>query len=244
MKAVRAAAHVHSEWSDDASWTLPQIAAAFARRGYDAVLLCEHSRGFEPTAWSEYQKACAEASTPQILLVPGIEYNDDDDVVHIPVWGDLPFFGPAPDLTRLLADAARDDGVCVFAHPSRHNAWHRYNPAWTQHLTAVEVWNRKYNGFAPDRRAVEIARREGLREFVALDFHTSRQFFPLAMRLTIPDGQLDRSAVYDALRAGRFEAMAFSRNALRFLHGPARRMLAGTEAARKLVARTVRTLGQ
>ena len=42
----------------------------------------------------------------RILLVPGIEYEDPDNVVHIPVWGDrLPFLGaaqPTNDLTQTI----------------------------------------------------------------------------------------------------------------------------------------------
>jgi predicted metal-dependent phosphoesterase TrpH len=243
MTRYRAAAHVHSEWSDDAAWSLPDLAAAFGRRGYDAVLLCEHSRGFDASEWDAYLAACADASTDRVLLVPGIEYNDDDNVVHVPVWGDVPFFGRTPDIGELLAKASAEDGVSVLAHPWRKEAWRRYEPAWTAHLTAVEIWNRKYNGIAPDRRAADLARREGLREFVSLDFHTGRQFFPLAMALDVPDGTaLDRAAVHRSLRDGRFEALAFSRSALRFLHGPAARAVAVAERARRTAARVVRRL--
>jgi hypothetical protein len=242
VRDIRVAAHVHSEWSDDASWTLPDIAAAFARRGYDAVLMCEHSRGFEASAWDEYRRACAIASTPSLLVVPGIEYNDGDDVVHIPVWGDLPYYGPTPAIPDLLAAASADRGVAVFAHPSRREAWRRYDPAWTKHLTAMEIWNRKYNGIAPDPRAVELAEREGLPGFVALDFHTSRQFFPLAMRLQVDDAALTPTMVYDALHAGRFQALAFSRYALRYLRGPRRLALASAEKGRKAAARTLRLI--
>jgi hypothetical protein len=240
MTRVRTAAHVHSEWSDDASWTLADIAAAFTRRRYDVVLLCEHSRGFDPSNWDSYQAACAAASTPEILLVPGIEYNDDDNVVHIPIWGEVPFFGNEPSIPELLAKAAAEAGVCVLAHPWRREAWRRYDPAWRQYLTAVEIWNRKYDGIAPDRRAVELARRENLREFVALDFHTSRQFFPLAMELTLDSDTVDRTAVYGALRAGAFAPLAFSRHALRFVRGPAALAVQGAEVARRSLARAVR----
>lgn len=242
MRVVRAAAHVHSEWSHDASWSLPDIAAAFARRNYDVVLLSEHSVHFPPSEWDAYLAACAAASTPEVLLVPGIEYNDADNVVHVPVWGDLPFFGERPDIPELLAKVRAEDGVSVLAHPWRAQAWRRYDPAWAPYLTAVEVWNRKYNGVAPDRRAAALARRDGLREFVALDFHTARQFFPLAMALRVDGDRLDLAGVHRALRAGAFEPLAFSRSALRFLAGPALRALELAELARRRTARAVRAV--
>ena len=43
---ARAVAHVHSQWSYDASWSLSRIAAVFSRMHYSVVLMSEHSRGF------------------------------------------------------------------------------------------------------------------------------------------------------------------------------------------------------
>ena len=216
MRTVRAAAHVHCEWSDDATWRLSDIAAAFADRGYDVVLLSDHCRQFPPGRWEEYRAACEAASTDRILLVPGIEYNDLDNVVHVPVWGDVPFYGQeVPDVGELLEKVAADRGFSVLAHPWRRDAWQRYDPKWTPNLDAVEVWNRKYDGIAPNRHAAALARREGLREVVAVDFHTSRQLFPLALRLELDSplrdgvpgedaGRPDLTAVHRALSAGRF----------------------------------------
>ena len=56
-RAVKAVAHVHSEWSDDASWPLSRIAATFSRRGYHVVLMSEHSRGFTAAKWDDYRQA-------------------------------------------------------------------------------------------------------------------------------------------------------------------------------------------
>ena len=57
-----------------------------------------------------------------------------------------------------------------------------------------------------------MVRRERLGGFVSLDFHTRRQFFPLAIALRVErDARPDRDAVYSALRAGAFECRAFRR---------------------------------
>ena len=82
----------------------------------------------------------------------------------------------------------------------------------------MEIWNRKYDGWAPNRFAVEMARRERLGEFVSLDFHTRRQFFPLAMALRVDgDASPDPGAVYSALRAG---ASSAARSAVRRCNSP------------------------
>ena len=237
-RAVRAAAHVHSEWSDDGSWTLGQIAKTFRRTGHNVVLMSEHSRGFTAAKWCEYVDACQEASSDRLLLVPGIEYGDEDDVVHIPVWGRVPFFGEAAPVGRLLAEATAAGGTAMWAHPWRRDAWRRFEPSWLEHLTAVEVWNRKYDGVAPSRSALALARREGIATAVALDFHTRRQIFPLALKLDV-DGDLTVPAVYSALSAGRFAPRAFGLPLAPLVRGPGGVALHGIEALRRTARRTL-----
>jgi predicted Rdx family selenoprotein len=235
---ARVVAHVHSEWSDDASWTLREIAATFARLRYHVVLMSEHSRGFTAAKWQEYAQACREASTDRLILVPGVEYGDESDVIHVPVWGDLPFFGEAIPIGRLLPQVSEAGGSSVWAHPWRREAWRHFEPPWLSHLTAVEVWNRKYDGLAPSRDALALARRERLRPAVALDFHTRRQLFPLGLSLEL-DGSPSEAAVYAALAAGRFSARAFGLPIAPFTRGPGGSALRGLEQLRKAAARVL-----
>ena len=117
MKTIRVAAHVHSEWSYDAEWPLAELVRAFRDRMYDAVLMAEHDRGFDDARWDAYRAACMEASTEELLLVPGMEYEDSASLVHVPVWGvDLPFLGAARPTEELLRDAKEHDAFTVFAH--------------------------------------------------------------------------------------------------------------------------------
>src|SRR4029077_8679352 len=78
-RPVKDLAHGPSEWSDHRTRPLSRIAATCARRGYQVVLMSEHSRGFTAAKWDDYRQACANASTGRVLLVPGIEYGDEDD---------------------------------------------------------------------------------------------------------------------------------------------------------------------
>lgn len=252
MRLVRAAAHVHSAWSDDASWPLDRIAATFGRLRYRVVLMSEHSRGFSAAKWQEYVQACAEASTSRVTLVPGIEYGDDDDVVHIPVWGRVPFFGAAPGIATLLGDVTAAGGTAVWAHPWRRDAWRRFDPSWRQHLRGIEVWNRKYDGIAPNRRSVELAKRHGARPFAALDFHSRRQLFPLSLTVAVDrvtDGVLAQvdaphqavtpDEVYAALAASRFSARAFGLPLTPMTDGVPAAALRMLESGRRVAARLV-----
>jgi len=242
VRTIRAAAHVHSDWSYDARWPLPDLARAFARRGYDVVLMAEHDRGFDAERWAAYRMTCAAASSDRILLVPGMEYEDADNIVHVPVWGEeAPYLGHGRPTREILEAARESDAVAVLAHPWRRDAVERFDPDWVPFLAAVEIWNRHYDGVAPNPGGRRFAEQHGLPPFVSLDFHSRRQFFPLAMELEI-DGQVTAQAVYVALRAGRFRPAALRVSALRFTGGLAGTTMRGLERSRRVLRGPVRRL--
>jgi predicted metal-dependent phosphoesterase TrpH len=240
MTSLRIAAHVHSSWSYDAEWSLQDLASAFSRRRYNAVLMSEHDRSFDQQRWLEYRKACEAASTPAITLIPGIEYEDSEGIVHIPVWGDdVPFLGCGRPTLELLRAARAEGAVAVFAHPWRRNAISRYEPEWAPLLSAVEVWNRKYDGMAPRREARSFAAREGLKPFVSLDFHGRRQFFPLAMSVVLEDSSTTTSLI-EAIHGGRCKADFLGRSAMCFTGGFEGATLRYLEAARQMARKLIR----
>ena len=84
---ILAVSHVHSEWSYDAKWTLKDLAAKFSERGCCVLMMTEHDRGFSPSRLAEFRKACTDASSDKILVVPGIEYSDAANRAHVLTWG-------------------------------------------------------------------------------------------------------------------------------------------------------------
>jgi hypothetical protein len=212
VRTIRAAFHVHSEWSYDAKLPLAEVAALFRRHNYDAVFMCEHDRGFDPDRLAAYVAACAQASAAGPLLIPGIEYADPNDRVHVPVWGPVPFLGEEVPTGRLLAQVAEHGGAAVLAHPVRRDAWEVFDPAWLGLCTGIEIWTRKWDGWAPNPGAVRLAADHGLVGVAALDLHRPGQTFPLAMQLQLaqPPGvaePLGVEAYVQALRQRRCRAM-------------------------------------
>jgi len=229
----RVAFHVHSTWSYDGTWTLEQIARGFARRRYGVVLLAEHDRGFDEDRWRAYRRACAAASTDRVLLVPGIEYSDRTNAVHVTVWGSERFLGEAVETGELLRRTAAAGAVAVLAHPDRRGVGARVPDEWLDALTGVEVWNRKYDGLAPGRTAAQLlARRPGLAVLAGLDFHAPRQFFPLCLTLEGPR-DLDLDGVMEALADERFSARALGLPVARVTCQPVVGILRAVEAVRR-----------
>lgn len=242
LTRIRAAFHVHSDWSYDGRWSLEALSAGFRRCGYDVVLLAEHDRGFDEARWTAYRRACAYASRGGPLLVPGIEYSDATNTTHVPVWGAEHFLGEALATRELLPRVREIDGIAVLAHPVRRSAGARLDPGLLDHFAGVELWNRKYDGYAPsDVGAALLRRRPGLQPVVSLDFHTARQFFPLAMVLSLDgDGDMTVDRVLDAVRRGRADPRAFGVPAMDLATGSARTAMCGVERARRGVAGQLR----
>ncbi len=241
MNKPRAAVHVHSSWSYDAKIELEDLAAAFRKHHYDVVFMCEHDRGFTRERFAEYSRACADASTPDLLLVPGIEYADPEDRVHVPVWGDVPFLGEGLPTTDLLAEVRKHQGVALLAHPRRRDAWSVVDPAWFASFTAIEIWTRKWDGWAPNPVAVDAAATEHLVPIVSLDLHRMNQFFPLSMELTLREAQSPAECV-DALRRGDCRPVFERFPVLPFSSGVGGAALRGVEKARAPVAARVRKI--
>jgi hypothetical protein len=238
--ATRVVAHVHSDWSYDGSWPLERLAQAFTRRGYRAIMMAEHDRGFDESKWRSYREACAAASTDEILFVPGIEYSDPDNTVHVPVWGPVPFLGENLDTASMLPAAHEAGGIAVFAHPRRKQAYAQFDPSWFQYLTGIELWNRRYDGYAPNHDVALLLRsRPELMPFATLDFHTTRHFHPLAMVLET-HGPVTEDAILAAIRARRAQPTAFGLPAGRFATGPAWPAMHAIDTGRRVSLRTAR----
>jgi len=58
----------------------------------------------------------------EILVVPGIEYIDAANRVHVLVWGEVPFLGERLSTNKMLEGVKIANGVAVLAHSSRRNA--------------------------------------------------------------------------------------------------------------------------
>lgn len=203
-----AACHVHSKWSYDGSWTLEALSAKFSRSGCRVLMMTEHDRGFSGARLEEFRTACASASNERILLVPGIEYSDPANRVHVLVWGKIPYLGEGLPTLEMLKAATAAGGLAVLAHPTRKEAWRAVEATWHPHLMGIEVWNRKYDGLAPSQAAVALQESIGAVPFVGLDFHTQKQSFPLMMAMDV-EGNISEDNVLECLRARRCSPRAF-----------------------------------
>jgi hypothetical protein len=239
MNVVRVACHVHSNWSYDGSWQLVKLARVFSKRGYQVVLITEHDRGFDESKRLEHRTACQQASSDKILLVPGIEYSDPFNVVHLLVWGDVPFVGSGVESEKVLTAAQECGGITVLAHPTRKEAWKQFRPSWNNKILGIEFWNRKTDGWAPSKHAWPLLAMSDSVPFAGLDFHGHRQFFPMVTRLELP-GPINEKEVLTAFRLRRCWSRVFNLDAAALRDGIQAEAFHRTELLRRGVARLYR----
>ena len=239
---ILATCHVHSNWSYDGSWSLEALSSKFSSSGSRVLMMTEHDRGFSPARFGSYREACAKASSDRILVVPGIEYSDASNTVHVLVWGPVPFLGEGLPTGQMLKGVQDAGGIAVLAHPSRRDAWRLFESSWAEGLLGVEVWNRKYDGWAPGKEAPSLVRAADAVPFVGLDFHTQRQSFPLAMALDL-NGPTSESAVLDCLKSRQCSASAFGLPVSEGLIHGALPLLDFAERGRRTLATFARSAG-
>lgn len=246
MKDLRLAPHVHSAASDDSDWALDRLAATLRRAGFHGALVCDHDRALDPDSWKALQDACDRVGdTADFLLVPGVEYQDAEHVVHLPVYGRAPFYGRSPHLPDVVHASRADGGAAVFAHPGRRDAWRQLERDWVSEVAAIEVWNRKYDGLQPNTVALAYATAKGITPFAALDWHGPRQLFPLALRVRDPgsgDNKSRSRSVVDAILAREVRTTVLNRDITQWSSGLPARALGRAEEVRKWAAPHIRTV--
>lgn len=236
------APHIHSDWSYDGSWPLGKLTGLFRRIGYAGLLMAEHDRTFDEDRWVAYRKQCTKYSSDLFVLVPGIEYSDPDNIVHIVVWGSERFLGKGLDPAELLRRVDEENACAVLAHPGRRGAAGRLRHTDLRNLLGIELWNRKYDRFEPNGVAAALlAHNSGVLPFVGLDFHTARQLFALSLAITV-DGPLVPAAVFEALRARRCQPYAFGRDVAEVADSRLGRMLGVAQQARAAASKGKRAL--
>jgi len=119
-------------------------------------------------------------------------------------------------------------------------AWKKFDPAWTESLLGIEVWNRKTDGWAPSSTAPLLMPGTRLLPFVGMDFHDRNQLFPMSMELEISTS-INEQSVMDCLRSRRCRPLVFTRPlgcVTKGWRGPA---LALAERCRRAGAKTFRS---
>lgn len=201
--------HVHSNLSYDGQHSLDEIAAFAKKRGYSFVGMSEHSDTLDAEKVAAYVKECGRVSTPECLIIPGIEFTCDNNL-HLLGFG-VKGYTDSKDPVEVAQFIQRSGGVAVVAHPKRYQ--YQIPPALVPFLNGIEVWNAGYDGrFVPNDCSLKMlqALRSAsgpLSAFGGQDFHAMKEHTHI--RVSIRAEYLTADAVLKQFREGKFQVSNF-----------------------------------
>jgi len=201
--------HVHSNYSTDGRLSLEDLREECIKRGLRFMVVTDHAEDFPPGKIRQFIDHCHKVSDGSFLVVPGLEFNiDEDHEVHLLVVGldGLPCEnGPEAILEKIRE--GENNALAVGAHLSRSN--HYIPPEYENKINGIEVWNAAYDSrFLPDHKAIRLFAdlkklNKRLVGFGGLDLHDHSGFREL--RISLTNSCHNSQELLDDLKAGKFK---------------------------------------
>ena len=207
MKHIKALFHIHSTYSYDGEWSLEKLKNSAIKHGYNALFICEHNRNFSDKKFKSLIKECDNLSDDKVLLIPGIEYEDADNIIHICTFGLKNLISEYSSINDLLQKVVKENGIAVYAHPEGKHSYKKIDKNVFSLLNGIEVWNRKEDGIKPSKIAWSLYKKHKVTPFVSLDFHRKAQLFPLS--ILFRNISLDKEEILESIRNGKLVSTAF-----------------------------------
>jgi hypothetical protein len=203
VKELRGAIHLHTKLSHDGTLTLEQLAGFLKSKGYNFAAITEHSYDIDQQSIDELARECERLSTPDFLLIAGIEFRCHDNI-DILGYG-VTITSDSDDPATIIKHIQFNGGVAVLAHPTVRN--YPIEKEWVQHLDGAEIWNRQEGKYLPQVVSMEKFRlfqrwHPKIKAFCGLDFHRKSSYYPFATILGAE--YIKRVEILEALRNGDF----------------------------------------
>jgi hypothetical protein len=200
--------HVHSTLSRDGTMSVAELAAWYRGKAYHFVAMGEHAEDMTEAKTRALVEECAAHSTPQLLMIPGIEFACNS---HIHILGiGVEQLIKSDDHLEVIRAIHAQDGFAVLAHPRRCQ-WSCPDEI-LRAVDAAEIWNVGYDGkFLPSGAAPEGIRRfrevnPKLLAVASHDFHKKESFYDVAVEVDV--AELTRREVLARLRVGAFSIVS------------------------------------
>jgi len=196
MGILRLDLHVHSCHSPDSSLTVEAIVSQLAAVGLNGFALTDHN-----TVAGHAELAAAQARTPGLLLVPGVEVSTIEG--HLLAYGVAEVPPSQRPVVETIAWVRDHGGVSVLSHPFRLSHGVGRRVAESAPVDAVETMN-GHNSPRANRKAAAVAARRHLGVTGGSDVHRLED---LGHAFTeFPEGTATADGALSALREGRTSA--------------------------------------
>ncbi|MCH8148512.1 MAG: hypothetical protein IH987_11045 [Planctomycetes bacterium] len=172
--------------------------------------MTEHSDTLDEKVVALYVKECRRVSSPDFLIIPGIEFSCDNNL-HLLGLGTRQYTNSKDPLqvSKFIQD---NGGVAVMAHPKRYN--YQLPPKLEMILNGIEVWNAGYDGrFVPNEHSMNLLkdfrkRNGSILAFGGQDLHWITNHSHV--QLIVFCESLTETAIVKAIKRGNY-MMIFSK---------------------------------
>jgi len=202
---MRGVLHVHSTFSDGEA-PLERVVQTFRDAGMDFVAVSDHAEVFNEERMAEYVALCGALSSGRFLVIPGLEFALKGGTIHLLGYG-ITKRVRASSMEELVDGIQSAGGLAVLAHPPTGSL--NLIGSVRGKLDGIEVWNGRYDGTrAPRAGSFQLLRRirslnTNTVAYCGIDLHKAGQGHK-PVYITLEADELDRSAILNALRSGRF----------------------------------------
>jgi len=202
---MRGVLHVHSVFSDGEE-KLERIVDTLRQAGMKFIGVSDHAEVFDDQRMQSYVALCESLSTPDFLIIPGLEFAFKGGSIHILGYG-ITRRIRAATMEQLVDGIHEAGGIAVLAHPPVGSI--NMIGSIKAKLDGIEVWNARYDGVvAPRADSFQLLRRirlsnEKASAFCGIDLHQLAQARK-PVYINIEAEALERGAILSALRDGRF----------------------------------------
>lgn len=131
--------HVHSNYSRDSKLSLEDIRDFCLSKNLNFAILSEHAEDMNKKSWKEYKEKCDRLSDKKFVLIPGLEIPCKED--HIILVNPKNYFF-SNSVEKVIDYCKKNKIFCIVAHVS-------FKSSKPRDVDLVEIWNKKYHGFAP-----------------------------------------------------------------------------------------------
>lgn len=224
MSVYRGAFHLHSHYSYDSRIPLEEMAALLKNKGFSFAFMSEHAysrnekRFLSEGEFRNFIQDCRSFSSPDFLLIPGIEFGCYDNKVHIlatPFYEAFSLEG-MDDASKILSVVQSRRALAVLVHPFYNQAYDRLTPKEQEGLDGFEVWNYNYQHFRGPSLGQYWAqqswfkRSPKFRAFAGLDLHQPEKVEAMGLEMELKELRAD--LIFQTIREGNYRLRALGRN--------------------------------
>lgn len=223
MTTYRGAFHLHSHHSYDSRLSFRDLVNLLKQNGFSFAFMSEHAyhraekRFLLKSEFQSFIEDCRTLSSPDFLVIPGLEFACRNNQVHIVVTPLGQSFGlEGRDTAGEILEVARREGaLAVLVHPFFAGAYRLLGEEEFRALDGFEIWNYRYQRLRGPSGIEYFKLRHWFKQFprsrafAGIDLHRKEDLGEIFIEMELEE--LKSESVFEKLRLRDYRLGALGR---------------------------------